>query len=100
MAPHRFVEPNLAITNVEHNIHAMATSLTRAVQAAIAAAPCSVNRLAQAAGVPQSTLSRIESGIYEASPPVAAAVAKALKRWSKQCSRAAARITETQGETP
>jgi DNA-binding XRE family transcriptional regulator len=90
---------SLAVTTGKHNNHAMATSLTRAVQAAIAAAPCSVNRLAQAAGVPQSTLSRIESGIYEASPPVAAAVAKALRQWSKRCERAAARIIETQGET-
>ncbi len=90
----------LASINTGHNYYAMATSLTRAVQAAIDNAPSSVNRLAQAAGVPQSTLSRIESGIYEASPPVAAAVAKALTRWSKQCARAAARITETQGETP
>lgn len=90
---------SLATSAWKHNIYAMATSLTRAVQAAISSAPCSVNRLAQAAGVPQSTLSRIESGIYEASPPVAAAVAKALQRWSKQCERAAARIIETQGET-
>ncbi len=84
----------------KHSYHAMATRLTRAVQTAIAAAPCSVNRLAQAAEVPQSTLSRIQAGIYEATPSVAAAVAEALEQWSDQCADAAARIRDLQGGTP
>jgi hypothetical protein len=75
----------------------MGAELTRAVRAAIETAPCSVNRLAQAAGVPQSTLSRIQKGVYQATPPVAAAVANALERWSRECAKAAARIRDAKG---
>ena len=82
----------IALQVTAHTFYAMATKLTRAVQTAIKTAPCSVNRLAKAAGVPQSTLSRIQSGIYEATPPVATALANALEDWSSSCSKAAARI--------
>ena len=68
------------------------TALTRAVQAALAKAPCSARALAEAAGVPQPVLWRIQAGEREATPAVARAVAGGLARWSTECRSAAARI--------
>ncbi len=68
------------------------TSLTHAVRAAIERAPCSVNRLAALAGVPQSTLSRILRGERAATADVAAAVQRALEQWSEDCAEAAEEI--------
>ena len=75
-----------------HNIHAMTSKLTKAVKAAIDKAPCSVNKLAEDSGVPQSTLSRIRAGKLGATPDVARRVAKALKRWGDDCQKAAESI--------
>ena len=72
-----------------HNIYAMPDKVTQAVIAAIEDAPCSVKALADAAGVPQSTLARILSGERNATPEVAVAVAKALEGWSRDCDEAA-----------
>ena len=75
-----------------HNIHAMTSELTKAVKAAIDKAPCSVNKIAEDAGVPQSTLSRIRAGKLGATPDVARRVTKALKRWGDDCYEAAESI--------
>ncbi len=75
-----------------HNIHAMTSELTKAVKAAIDKAPCSVNKLAEDAGVQQSTLSRIRAGKLGATPDVARRVAKALNRWGDDCHKAAESI--------
>jgi len=71
----------------------MATDrLTRAVVAAVRAAPCSLRALADAASVPPSTLSRIVTGTRAATPAVAAAVSRALRVWGARCDRLADRI--------
>lgn len=67
----------------------MSNALTRAVQRALAGAPCSVATLARAAGVPQSTLARIQAGERNATPAVARAVARALDEWGAGCTRLA-----------
>ncbi len=72
----------------------MTDRLTRAMQRAIEAAPCSVAALALAAKVPQSTLSRIESGERNATPAVATAVAGALAQWGTDCTKAAKRLRQ------
>lgn len=74
----------------------MSNVLTRAVQRALAGAPCSVATLARAAGVPQSTLARIQSGERNATPAVARAVARALDEWSVACARLARGIRQAQ----
>ena len=75
----------------------MTTALTKAVQVALQNVPCSNNALAQAAGVPQSTVSRIRSGDREATPQVAERLADALEHWATDCTRAAARIRRATG---
>ena len=77
----------------------MTTQLTKAVQAAIRKAPCSVRALAVAAGVPQSSLSRILAGKLTASPELANAVMHALERWAKDCHHAADRIRTATAKT-
>ena len=75
-----------------HNIYAMTSKLTKAVKTAIDNAPCSVNKLAEEAGVPQSTLSRIRAGKLGATPELAQQVATALKRWGDNCHKGAKSI--------
>ncbi len=77
-----------------HNFYVMTSRVTKAVRAAIERAPCSVNKLAEAAGVPQSTLARIKAGELGATPRVARSVAKALQRWGDDCHQAAARVRQ------
>ena len=72
----------------------MTDRLTRAVQRAIEAAPCSVAALALAATVPQSTLSRIQNGERNATPEVADAVAEALRQWGQDCTKAGDRLRQ------
>ena len=74
----------------------MSKRLTDAVRAAITAAPCSIRRLAQMAGVPAPTLWRISKRELGASPDVADAVAIALERWSQDCAKAAERIRKVE----
>lgn len=74
----------------------MPDSLTEAVKRALGQAPCTVATLARAAGVPQSTLARIQAGERNATPAVAGAVARALEQWSANCTRLAQRIRRAQ----
>lgn len=67
-------------------------ALTRAVAKAAQEAPASARALALAAGVPPSTLCRIEAGEREATVAVGRAVAEALRRWARDCDRLARRI--------
>lgn len=82
----------LSIVSLWHSIYVMSDRLTTAVIRAIKGAPCSVNAVATAARVPQSTLSRILSGERAATPTVARAVAKTLEQWGRACTKEAARI--------
>jgi hypothetical protein len=56
--------------------------------------------LAIAADVPQSTVARIVSGERSATIAVTAALARALRRWARDCDTHAARLeaTLTNGE--
>jgi hypothetical protein len=67
-------------------------SVTEAVVAAIAKAPCSLAKLAETAGVPASTLVRIRQGERLATLDVAQKVAIALEGWGRGCSHAAQAI--------
>jgi len=59
--------------------------LTAALRRALHQAPCSVRALAREAGVPHSTLVRIQGGALKASPAVAGAIAQALRTWGHRC---------------
>jgi DNA-binding LacI/PurR family transcriptional regulator len=59
------------------------------VRRLIKAWPCSVQALARASGVPQSTLSRIKNGHLGASPEVAEAVREVCERYSAVLAEAA-----------
>ncbi|MGH2670521.1 MAG: helix-turn-helix domain-containing protein [bacterium] len=65
----------------------MSDALTDAVRRAIERAPCSVAKLARAAGIPQSTLARIQAGERNATPSVARSLARGLDGWSARCAR-------------
>jgi len=67
-------------------------ALTSSVQRALHDTPLSLLRLGRLAGVPQSTLSRIESGERRATLEVAASVAAALERIGGTCTAAARSI--------
>ncbi len=75
---------------LRHHIDVMPTNLTRQVQRAITAAPCSIRALAREAGVSQSILVRIQSGEREATLAVAKSVERALASWGRDCTKAAA----------
>jgi hypothetical protein len=64
-------------------------SVTTAVRQAINGAPCSLRRLAEQAGVPPSTLSRINSGELSPSPAVTSALIYALRSWGSRCEKLA-----------
>ena len=72
-----------------HHIDALATLLTRQVQRAINAAPCSIRALAREAGVAQSILVRVQSGEREATLAVATSIERALSNWGRDCTKAA-----------
>lgn len=65
---------------------------TEAVRAALKANPASSRRLAQSAGVSDSTLIRIAKGEAEASERTARKVADALDCWILRCAVAAEAI--------
>ena len=65
---------------------------SRAVRRAIAKSPATLRALARAAGVQPASLARIGTEEREASDAVATAVAKALRRWSRECAELAAGI--------
>jgi hypothetical protein len=69
--------------------------LNRITRKAIGAAPCSVRKLAQEAGLSHALLVYIGKGERQVTPAVAEAIADALDRWSKQCAAAAALIRST-----
>lgn len=70
--------------------------LTAAVAAALDEAPCTLNALARAAGVPAPHLSNIRHGKRKASAALAARVADALEAWGTDCTAAARRIHQAQ----
>ena len=72
----------------------MGYRLTKAVARAITAAPCSMRRFAEAAGVPHVTLVWIVSGKRAATPAVATKIAAVLERWSVRCAGVARGIRQ------
>jgi plasmid maintenance system antidote protein VapI len=70
--------------------------LTRTVKEAVERVPCSTLKLALAAGVPHSSLSRAFSGERAITPAVAAALAATLDRWAHDCQRSARAIRQAQ----
>ena len=73
----------------------MREQLSDAVRDALKGSPASLRALAREAGVPVSTLSRIQSGERDATEAVASAVADALTRWGDSCQDASSRIRKT-----
>ncbi len=69
-------------------------SMTEAVRRAIEWAPCSLRRLAEAAGVDHTALVRIRTGERGASPDLAKKVAAALDDWAGDCRDAARAIRQ------
>ncbi len=67
-------------------------ALTAALRRALNDAPCSLRALAREAEVPPSTLVRARKGEIGVTPAVALALAKALRRWSDRCAKAAERL--------
>ena len=63
-------------------------NVTDAVRKAIDHAPCSLRRLADAAGVDHSVLVRIRSGERQATRDVAEKVRDALASWASECQSA------------
>ncbi len=68
--------------------------VTDAVRKAIDAAPCSMRRLAEAAGVDHAALVRIRSGERTATRDVAVRVAAALEAWASDCRESARTIRQ------
>ena len=64
-------------------------SLTKAVQEAIKAAPCSTRALADEAELSNTLLVYIKQGERQVTPDAANAIADALDRWSEKCAAAA-----------
>lgn len=86
----------LDLPRVRHSFYAMSNALTEAVKRALDRAPCSVATLARVAGVPQSTLARIQAGERNATVAVAHAVTRALEQWSADCRSLARGIRRAQ----
>lgn len=83
--------------DVWHHIGAMQSDqLTAAVRNALRKAPCSLRALAKEAGVPHSTLVRIQGGTRAATPEVAAAVTMGLQAWAKRCGQLATSVAKAQ----
>lgn len=70
---------------VWHTMYAMSEELAEAVRTILDAVPASDLELAEKAGVPQSTISRIRHGRRGCTPEVASALADALVGWSEDC---------------
>lgn len=88
---------SLATPGIWQHIAAMPRDrLTETVTQAVRGAPCSVRALARQAGVPDSTLVRIVTGERAATPAVAAAVARALDKWSARCRQLARGVRQAQ----
>ncbi len=67
-------------------------ALTTALRKALDLAPSSLRALGREAGVPVSTLVRARTGEIGVTVAVATAVARALRRWSGRCAKAAERL--------
>lgn len=77
-----------------HYYHAMHEALTEAVRELLDRIPGSDRALALAAGVPQSTVSRIRTGERSCTPEVARALADVLGRWASDCRDAEAALRQ------
>lgn len=73
----------------------MSDRLTKTVRKALEEKPASDRALAQEAGIPQSTVSRIRTGVRDATPDVAKALADALGRWADNCRAAETALRRT-----
>jgi transcriptional regulator with XRE-family HTH domain len=66
----------------------MSQNLGEAVREALELAPCSDRALANLAGVPPSTVSRVRAGERGATREVTTQLADALSRWAAECAEA------------
>lgn len=73
--------------------------ITKAVVLALRAWPGSERALAQAAKIPHSTLVRIRSEELGASEDVARALVPVLRRWAKECGKAADTLERVTAQT-
>lgn len=80
--------PPLTALPSRHYHYAMSDELAEVVRELLDRVPASDRALALAAGVPQSTVSRIRTGERGCTPEVARALADALARWSVDCREA------------
>ena len=71
----------------------MPDPLTRAVLAALDAAPCSLRALAREADLSHTVLVHIRAGKRAVTPALARRVAKALRTWATACQQSSDRIT-------
>lgn len=74
--------------SVRHTMYAMSEELAEAVREILDAVPGTDLELAEKAGVPQSTISRIRHGRRGCTSEVARALADALAAWSEDCREA------------
>lgn len=75
-------------------------NLTREVLRAVETAPCSTRQLAEAAGISHGLIHRIQRGDYNATPQLAARIAKALDQWGETCIAAARRVRAAARRVP
>lgn len=71
-----------------------------ALRRALAATPCSSRKLAQAAGLTQSTITRALTNERPLTPDTAAALEAALRRWAAACLTAADFLAPCTEEAP
>ena len=67
----------------------------KALRKVLREAPCSVNALAKAAGVPQQNLVEARDGKRPVSRGMAEKVVAALSRWADDCNRLASELEST-----
>ena len=73
------------------------SKLASEVARAVEAQPCSLRKLAAAAGVSDTLLRKIVQGDRTATPATARAVAEALERWARNASASARRLRAATG---
>jgi len=71
----------------------MTDTLTRAVLAALEAAPCTLRALAREADLSHTVLVHIRAGKRAVTPALARRVAVALAGWGTRCQKSSDRIT-------
>ncbi len=66
----------------------------RVMKEVIAGMPGTIRALARESGIDHSVLVKVRAGKLNLSPAAAAAVIKALRKWSRDCDRLAEKLAE------